>query len=194
MRENVPPIAESKRANCLDEKILEFSSDLFKIPQFGYAISLVLNLLYIYLWYKKTTIFSLIIRVFLFYLILKLIQKQIFEVKINQKLDEEGIKNNLFELHSQLTEFFNKIISFEDILTSVKLLVKLYVCKNILNLINDKFLLWVLLNIVVLYSQIEKICPHFIFKARMAVKQTIEGTIGILECFIPRYEEPENKK
>ena len=194
MRENVPPIAESKRANCLDEKILEFSSDLFKIPQFGYAISLILNLLYFYLWCKKTTIFSLIIRIFLFYLVIKLIQIRFFGYKINQKSDEEAIKNNLFELYSQLSEFFTKIISFEDILTSAKLLVKLYICKNILNLINDKFLLWVLLNILVLYSQIEKICPHFIFKARMAVKQTIEGVLGILECFIPRYEEPENKK
>ena len=190
MSENVPPIAQSKRANYLDEKVLEFSSELFQTPLFGYAITIISNLLYIYSWYNKNTLFALMTFIFLLYLIIKLVQIKLFGIKNNFESNEEVVKKKLFELQSQLSELFNKIISFEDTLTSLKLLMKLYIFMKIINFINDKFLLWVLLNIVLLYSQIENICPHFIFKARMAVKQSIQGVLGIVECLIPRYEDP----
>jgi len=40
------------------------------------------------------------------------------------------------------------------------------------------------------YAPLEDYSDHFLFKAKMAVIQTIEGVIGLISCFIPKYEEP----
>lgn len=63
---------------------------------------------------------------------------------------------------------------------------------KVVNIINDKFMLLIIMNIVIFYAPIENITDHFLFKAKMAVKQTFEGIIGLVECLIPRYEEPKN--
>ncbi len=62
---------------------------------------------------------------------------------------------------------------------------------KVVNIINDKFMLLIIMNIVIFYAPIENITDHFLFKAKMAVKQTFEGIIGLIECLIPRYEEPK---
>ena len=59
--------------------------------------------------------------------------------------------------------------------------------------LGDKFILLIILNIFVLYHPINKKFPHFLFLSRMYIKQVIEGIIGILECFIPRYEGEKSK-
>ena len=61
-------------------------------------------------------------------------------------------------------------------------------------LVGDRFILLVTLNVFIFYAPINKKCPHFIFKTRMSIKQIIEGTVGILECLIPRYKEEKPKK
>lgn len=61
-------------------------------------------------------------------------------------------------------------------------------------LVGDRFILLVTLNVYIFYAPINKKCPHFIFKTRMSIKQIIEGTVGILECLIPRYKEEKPKK
>ena len=61
-------------------------------------------------------------------------------------------------------------------------------------LVGDRFILLVTLNVYIFYAPINKNCPHFIFKTRMSIKQIIEGTVGILECLIPRYKEEKPKK
>ena len=62
---------------------------------------------------------------------------------------------------------------------------------KIINIFNDKFILLIIMNIIIFYSPIENKTDHFLFKGKMAVKQTIQGIIGLVECFIPRYEEPK---
>ena len=60
---------------------------------------------------------------------------------------------------------------------------------KIINIINDKLLLLIIMNIIIFYSPIEKhLTDHFLFKGRMAFSQIVEGVLGLLECFIPRYE------
>ena len=59
-----------------------------------------------------------------------------------------------------------------------------------INYINDKFLVLIIMNIIIFYAPLENICDHFLFKAKMSVKQIIEGIFGLIECLIPRYEEP----
>ena len=62
------------------------------------------------------------------------------------------------------------------------------------NLVGDRFILLVVLNIFIFYAPLDKKCPHFLFVSRMYVKQIIEGIFGLIECVIPRYEEEKKKK
>ena len=104
------------------------------------------------------------------------------------------IKEKLHDEYSCLDKYLYKVISLEDWEYSLKELFKMYIIGKIINIINEKFLLLIITNIVILYSPIENITDHFLFKAKMAVKQTIEGILGILSCLIPRYEEPKKEK
>ena len=91
-------------------------------------------------------------------------------------------------------ERFRKIISFEDPIFTIKSLFYIYLLMKLAGLLGDRFILLIVLNIFIFYAPIEKKCPHFLFKSRMYVKQIIEGTVGIIECLIPRYEEEKPKK
>ena len=66
---------------------------------------------------------------------------------------------------------------------------EVYILIKIFSILNDKYIIYVILNIVVLYAPLEKNFPHFLLKFRIALKQVIEGIIGILDCLIPKYEE-----
>jgi hypothetical protein len=70
----------------------------------------------------------------------------------------------------------------------------MYIIGKIINILNDKFLLLIVTNIIMLYAPIENYTDHFLFKAKMAVVQTIEGILGIVNCLIPKYEEPKKEK
>ena len=188
MSSNVPPIAKSDRANYLDIKVLEISSELFENPLFGFGITAITNILYIYVWYKKKTVFSILTFLLLFYIIVRIIQKKILGLNRNTKTNEEGLKTELLKVYLQISTYVVSIVSLENYVYTCTELAKLYTFCIIINLFNDKFLLLILLNIVMLYSQIEKKCNHFVFKGRMAVKQIIEGVIGVVACFIPKYE------
>ncbi len=59
--------------------------------------------------------------------------------------------------------------------------------------IGDKFILLAILNIFIFYGPIDKKFPNFLFTSKMYLKQVIEGSIGIVECLIPRYQEDKNK-
>ena len=85
--------------------------------------------------------------------------------------------------------FIKKTISCEDKFYTVIILIQVYILMKIFSFFNDKFILYLALNIIILYAPFEKKCPHFLFKCRIALKQVIEGVIGLLECLIPKYEE-----
>ena len=70
----------------------------------------------------------------------------------------------------------------------------MYIIAKVINIINAKFILLIATNIIMFYSPIENYTDHFLFKAKMAVVQTIEGIIGIISCLIPKYEEPKKQK
>ncbi len=50
-------------------------------------------------------------------------------------------------------------------------------------------MIWVALNIILFYAPIEKKFPYFLFKSRMYLQQTFQGIFGLINCFIPKYEE-----
>ena len=64
-----------------------------------------------------------------------------------------------------------------------------YFLMKITSIISDKLIVFVALNIYILYAPIEKKYPHFIFNSIMSIRQVVEGIFEILECLIPRYRE-----
>ena len=64
----------------------------------------------------------------------------------------------------------------------------LFALTKIINLFNEKFFAWIILNILIFYGPIEKKYPYFLFKSRMFVMQIIEGVFGLINSFIPSYE------
>ena len=85
--------------------------------------------------------------------------------------------------------FYQKIIEFKDPYYSIKMLIILYIISKIVNLFNEKFLAWIILNLLIFYGPIEKKYPYFLFKSRMFVQQIFEGIIGIICCIIPSYDQ-----
>ena len=85
-------------------------------------------------------------------------------------------------------------MNFEEPILTIKVLSYIYLLMKVSSWIGDRFILFVVLNTFIFYAPINKKFPHFLFISRMTIKQVIEGTIGILECFIPRYEEEKIKK
>ena len=74
MNTDIPLFEKIKISDFLDESILNASKDLFVIPYFGYSMGAVLNIVYIYYWFKGANLFSLCINIFFFYLIFRIIQ------------------------------------------------------------------------------------------------------------------------
>ena len=79
MKYDIPPIAKSQRSGLLDEMTLKISKELFEIPSFGIGICGIVNILFIYLCYKKATFISLCVFLLLYYLIIKIIQIKIIQ-------------------------------------------------------------------------------------------------------------------
>lgn len=202
MSYNIPPITQSQRHGFLDEKLLNNSSDLFKNKIMGILIGIIANILYIVeAWYKRSTILSLCFFIFLYLLVVKIILAQLEKLCEKEKNNEEKKEeyhyppNERESLHcNSECKQMKKIIGLEDIWETIRIIVVGYILMKITSHIPDKCILLIVLNIIIFYSPIEKKCPHFLFKTRMSVKQIIEGIFGLIECLIPRYEEPKEEK
>ena len=74
--------SEEKKELFLDEETIgKFSKSLFKAPKFGYICGLFVNLVYLYFWIKKKNIFSIALILFIDYLIIEIILRNIFKIK-----------------------------------------------------------------------------------------------------------------
>jgi hypothetical protein len=86
-------------------------------------------------------------------------------------------------------KFIKKVISCEDLFYSFRSIVEVYILMRLTSILNDKFIICLIFNVIILYAPLEKNFPHFLFKSRMSFKQVIDGVIGILDAVIPKYEE-----
>ena len=172
-----------------EEKFSKFSKELFQKPIFGYLSGIYLNYVYIYNWRKNKNIFSLLLILYINFLIIKIILKNVLKIKEVQ----ENKKNNDEILIEKRKEIFRKMISLENPGSTIRGIIYTYLCLIISNLLGDKFILLFILNIFIFYSPINNKFPNFIFMAIMSAKQTIEGIIGIIGCFIPRYIPQKEK-
>ena len=117
-----------------------------------------------------------------------------FSSKEDFNIDEQKLKDSINKSCSCTSEYLKKIINFEDIYFSGKALLRLYCCSIIFNLLSDKLILFIIMNLIIFYSPIENKSEHFLFKLKMAIKQTFEGIIGLIITFIPKYEPPKEKE
>ena len=210
MKFDLPPFNEKVPHNFFEQTILDFSSDLFKTPYLGYTIAFLLNILYIYTYCKSKSCISIIIYLFLTYLLSSIILSQLAqftrkdkkEVKKDIKdeaISDEKLKALFKEVQASIEYFKNflkKTISLEDKLHTFRTLIELYLLMKVTSFLNDKIILIFVSNIIIFYAIIEEKYPYFVLKSRMAVRQVIEGVIVLILCVIPRYEEEkkENNK
>ena len=84
INKDLPPFNEKEKRNFIEEKILNFSSNLFRNKIFGIVLSVILNLLYFYSYFSKKSSLSIICSLFLMYLILKIIFVKVFNIQDNK--------------------------------------------------------------------------------------------------------------
>ena len=178
-------IEEETESNCIlgEPYFSQFSKEIFKNAIFGYIIGIYLNFVYIYNWRKNKNIFSLLIILYINYLLIKIILGRLFKL-------EENKEHKTYNYESEMKKYrerFRKIISLEDPSSTIRTFVYIYSCLLLSILLGDKFILLLILNILIFYTPINNKFPNFIFNTIMTLKQTIEGVLGILESFIPRY-------
>ena len=178
-------IEEETASNCIlgEPYFSQFSKEIFKNAIFGYIIGIYLNFVYIYNWRKNKNIFSLLMILYINYLLIKIILGRLFKL-------EENKEHKTYNYESEMKKYrerFRKIISLEDPSSTIRTFVYIYSCLLLSILLGDKFILLLILNILIFYTPINNKFPLFIFNTIMTLKQTIEGILGILESFIPRY-------
>ena len=178
-------IEEETESNCIlgEPYFSQFSKEIFKNAIFGYIIGIYLNFVYIYNWRKNKNIFSLLIILYINYLLIKIILGRLFKL-------EENKEHKTYNYESEVKKYrerFRKIISLEDPSSTIRTFVYIYSCLLLSLLLGDKFILLLILNILIFYTPINNKFPNFIFNTIMTLKQAIEGVLGILESFIPRY-------
>ena len=84
MDEDVYRVAEypnQEKGFFMDEqKFANFSKNLFKVPVFGYLSGIILNLVYLYSWREGKSIIYIIFTLFIDYLIIGILLKNVFKV------------------------------------------------------------------------------------------------------------------
>ena len=84
MKYNLPPFNEKIPSGYFEQSILDFSSDLFQSPLLGFALGIAVNILYIYSYYKSKSCFSILIYLFIAYLLYSIIVSKLFKIKRNK--------------------------------------------------------------------------------------------------------------
>ena len=99
------------------------------------------------------------------------------------------IAKELYLIKNAICSNFQAIIYFDEPFYTLTVFVELYLLWNISKIINDKIILIIGVNVILFYSLIDKKYPIFLFRARMFVKEMIEGILSAILVFIPKYKE-----
>jgi hypothetical protein len=82
-----------------------------------------------------------------------------------------------------------KTFSFKDKLYTIRVFIEAFLLLTILPILGGKIIVFIILNIIILYAPLDQKCPHFLFKFRMSFRQIIEGILGLVVCLIPFNEK-----
>ena len=78
MKYSLHPFNEKEEREFFEQKILDFSTNLFRNPKLGLSLAISLNLLYIYAYFKSKSVLSILLYLFLAYLILSIVLSKLF--------------------------------------------------------------------------------------------------------------------
>ena len=67
MKYSLPPFNEKEQREFFEQKIIDFSMSLFKVKIIGIIISILINILFLYLCFKGRNTFTIILYLFLVY-------------------------------------------------------------------------------------------------------------------------------
>ena len=84
MKYSLPPFNEKPKKGFIEQQILNFSKEMFNYPIIGISFLLALNLLYIYSCLKSISIFSLLLYIFLYYLLISIILTKVLGLQRNK--------------------------------------------------------------------------------------------------------------
>ncbi|MCQ2820281.1 MAG: hypothetical protein MJ252_23695 [archaeon] len=188
MERYIPP----RKSNS---KIANWSKKLWEEKK-GIKAGIIFNLFCLYVFRTKQTIFSVLILAYIVYLLVSYFGKSLAgkeqpkEIKEESNLTnfDEGFKESLKSLRERLTYSYNTV---EEVLGACLVLYEIILLTH---LFPDIFFVWVIGNLCIFYYPLDKAFPDCIYKFYLAVVQTAEGIIGLIECLIPRYEETEEAK
>ena len=116
-----------------------------------------------------------------------------YSVEIKKENVDEFSKI-IAESTQDLSNYIKDIISLKDATNTFEVLFVLYLLSKITNCLGDRFIIFILLNLILFYSPLDKNFPNFLFNIFIVCKQCIEGIIGVIICIVPKYEEVVDEK
>lgn len=183
-----------------NSKIVNWSKKLWQEKK-GIQLGIIFNIFIFFIYRTKQNICSCLVLLYLVYLLYSFLKKdcchkqeQPQNVPQEEKLKEqnccnlEGFAEDIKRLIDNIKES-NKTQE-ECICTCILLLFINFLTK----FFSDLFFIWIIGNLCIFYYPLNKAFPGCVFNFYLAVVQTIEGVVGLIECLIPRYEEPSEKK
>ena len=84
MEYSVPPFNEKEKRVLVEQKVLDFSTELFRNPKLGLGLALILNILYIYLYFSSRSVTSILLYFSLAYIALCIILSNLLGLKRNK--------------------------------------------------------------------------------------------------------------
>jgi hypothetical protein len=84
MKYDLPPFNEKEKHGFIEQNLLDISSGLFKNQTLGFTLAILTNFLFIYLYFKSKSCISLLIYLFLVYIIISIIISQLANISKNK--------------------------------------------------------------------------------------------------------------
>jgi len=84
MNYNLPPFNEKEKHGFFEQNILDFSEEIFKNKFFGIALGIILNLIFLYSFFKSKNCLSIVIHIFLVYMVFEIILFKLTKLKRNK--------------------------------------------------------------------------------------------------------------
>ena len=84
MNYDIPPFNEEEKREYFEQKILDFSKKLFYSPKLAFLLVLAFDILYIYLMIKSRSFISIMLYIFLVYLLISIFLVNILKPQKNE--------------------------------------------------------------------------------------------------------------
>ena len=84
MKYNLPPFNEIEKHGFFEQIVLDFSIKLFRNPVLGLSLGIILNILYIYSYFKSQSCISILLYLFLVYLLFSILLSKLANIRGNK--------------------------------------------------------------------------------------------------------------